>query len=257
MTNHLVMPDAHAFKGDTFERFYMAGEFALDKRPDVIINLGDLYDMPSLCSYDKGKRGFEGRRYWQDTQAGRDALDAFWQPIRLYNERQKRNKKPQYKPRKVFLLGNHENRINRAVDDDAKLEGTIGIKDLGLRERGWEVHDFLVPVEIDGVNYNHYFVSGVMGYPIGGVNPARSVIAKHMASCTAGHSHTFDFAMATGPQGNRAYGLIAGCYFDHHMDFAAATEHMWWRGLVYKTDVKNGEYDLNTYSLERLRSGNW
>jgi hypothetical protein len=251
----MIIPDAHSYPGDSMERFHMAGEFALKMRPDVIIEMGDWEDMESLCKYDEGLKTFEGRRYHLDTQASRDAREAFNKPIETYNRRQAKNKKHQYKPRKVALLGNHTNRINKAIQRDPKLEGTLGVEDLGANQYGWETHDFLKAVQINGIYYNHYFISGVMGYPIGGENPARTICKKHMSSCTAAHTHVFDTSNQTAPNGKTAYGLVAGCYFEHNMEYAGATQHMWWRGLFLKHNVCDGEYDLETWSIERLRGG--
>tara|TARA_R110000796_G_scaffold74740_4_gene168113 strand:+ start:1792 stop:2562 length:771 start_codon:yes stop_codon:yes gene_type:complete len=253
MTKHMLVPDAHAYPGDDFERFEMAGALALKERPDVIINIGDLADMESLSTYDVGKTGFEGRRYSKDIRAARDALDAFDKPINKYNLRQKKNKKPQYKPRRVLTLGNHEERINRAISCDAKLEGTFSIDDLGYKEHGWDVRPFLQAIEIDGIYYNHYFVSGVMGRPISGENPAKTICKKHMESCTAGHAHILDTACLTATGGRRVRGLVGGCFFEHHMPYAASTEYMWWKGLLIKHDVVDGNYNLQEFSMDRLR----
>ena len=258
MSNHLVIPDSHTYPGDDLERYSMAGEFALKKRPDVIVEIGDWPDMESLCSYDFGKLSYEGRRYRKDTQASRDALDAFEKPIRDHNAKMKKQKRPQYKPRKVKIIGNHEYRILRAVSSDPKLDGVLQLEDLGFHDRDWEVQKtYQVPVEIDGVYYNHFFVSGVMGKPISGVNPARRIITEHMKSCTCGHIHIHDTATKASPDGSRNYGLVAGCFFEHSMDYALAVEHLWWRGLFLKHGVENGEYDLETWSMKRLKSGNW
>ena len=250
---HLVIPDSHAFDGDDFERFEMAGAFALKQKADTIICLGDWADMESLCTYDQGKLGFEGRRYLKDTQASRDALDAFDKPINAYNNRRRKNKKPIYKPKKIMLLGNHENRIERATSCDAKLEGTFSTADLGYKDHGWDVKPFLVPHLQDGIYYSHYFVSGVMGRPISGENQAKSIVKKQMESCTAGHTHVLDTACVTATSGRRVRGLVGACYFEHSMPYAYSTEYLWWRGLLVKHDVKDGDYNLEEFSIDRLR----
>lgn len=38
------------------------GRYIADKQPDVVVHIGDSIDFPSLSSYDKGKKSFEGRR---------------------------------------------------------------------------------------------------------------------------------------------------------------------------------------------------
>src|SRR5690606_5531876 len=120
--------------GLTYEHLTAAGNYILAKRPEVIVHLGDHWDMASLSEYDKGKKCFEGRRYKADIEAGHEAMKALLTPIEAYNKRQKNNKKPQYRPRMVFCLGNHEQRIYRAVERDPVLEGTIGYQDFRLEE---------------------------------------------------------------------------------------------------------------------------
>ena len=125
LNTHLVIPDIQAKEGASTAYLRRIGQYALDKQPAVIVCLGDFADMPSLSSYDRGKPAFEGRRYWKDIEATHKAMDALLEPINKFNLRRKKSKSKQYKPRMVMLLGNHENRINRAVEQDAILEDTI------------------------------------------------------------------------------------------------------------------------------------
>jgi len=251
---HMVIGDQHAKPKESLERFSILGEFALKYRPDEIIAMGDWADMPSLSSYDVGKKSFEGRRYNDDIEACRDALAAFSAPIYAYNRNQSRNRKVQYKPTMTMLGGNHdEARINRVIESDPKMEGTISVDDLGYEDFGWEYQPFLMPKNIDGVLYNHYFISGIMGRAIGGQNSAKSIINTNMVSSTAGHSHVFDYANRTTPEGKRIHGLVAGCYFEDTMDYAKSVEHLWWRGIQLCHNVKDGDYDLETFSMRRLR----
>ena len=106
-----VIPDCQIKEGVPTEHLTWAGQYIADKKPDVIVNIGDFWDMPSLSSYDKGRKDFEGRRYTKDVQAGNDAMDLLLAPIKKEINRQKRNKKKAWKPRMVFTIGNHEHRI--------------------------------------------------------------------------------------------------------------------------------------------------
>lgn len=250
---HLIIPDAHVIPKTNNDRFEMAGTLALDERPDVIVCLGDFADMASLCSYDKNRRSFEGRRYILDCEAARDALSRFNKPIDSYNRQRRRNGKAQYKPRKVMLLGNHEHRITRATDLSPELEGTLDLNDLGYKEYGWEVQPFLMPIEINGVYYNHYFVTGVSGEAISGLNIASSILAKQLASCTAGHIHLLDFAIRSSPSGKQSMALVPGCFFEHKFQYSEAIEYLWWRGLAIKHNVVDGAYDLELISLKQLK----
>ena len=136
-----MLPDVQAKDGNDFTFLTCIGKYIVDKQPDVIICIGDFADMESLSSYDVGKKSFEGRSYQKDIWAAREAMDALLKPIYEYNERAKRNKDKQYKPRMVLTLGNHEDRINRAINEDRKLDGLISIDDLPYQD--WEVIPFL------------------------------------------------------------------------------------------------------------------
>jgi len=91
---HMVIPDTQVKPHVNTDHFEWAANFANEKKPDVIVHIGDHWDMPSLSSYDKGKLSFEGRRYVDDIKAGRVAMERFINHLT-------------YKPRLVFCLGNH------------------------------------------------------------------------------------------------------------------------------------------------------
>ena len=92
MTKHLVIPDTQVKPGDRADHLRWAGEYAAEKKPDVIVHIGDHWDMPSLSSYDVGKKSFEGRRYVNDVEAGINAMHKFLEPIQREQERLVRNK---------------------------------------------------------------------------------------------------------------------------------------------------------------------
>jgi len=253
MTTHLVFTCAHAHPDFNNDRFTWLGRLMMDVKPDVVVNLGDMADMPSLCSYDFGKASFEGRRYTKDIQANIDANNKLFEPMADYNMQQRANKKITYRPKRVLLYGNHEQRIVTATDRDPKLQGVIGLKDLQNERYGWETHPFLDVVCIDGVYYSHYFVSGVMGRPISGEHTSHSLVTKKFASCTQGHVHTRDFCERTTPDGKRIQALVAGCYFDYHADYAGTSNSMYWRGVVIKRKVKDGTYDHEWVSMDAIK----
>jgi len=250
---HMIIGDSHSKPGVSNERFSILGEYALKHRPDVIIDMGDWGDMESLCSYDKGTKGFEGRRYTADVEAAREARALFNAPIDKYNARQRSHGHKQYLPRKVALLGNHENRINRAMSLQPELDGVLSTSDLGAEDYGWDLRPFLEPVKIDGINYAHYFPSGVMGRPIGGVNAARRMVAINYESSTAAHSHLLNYSRDTSVSGVGRNGLVAGCCFEHHEDYAGEANKMYWRGVIMKHNVVDGDYDPEFTTLKNLR----
>ena len=118
--NLLIIPDAHAHPDYNNERFRAVGRFLMEEQPECIVCLGDLADLPSLSSYDRGTKGFEGRRYRKDIESAINAQELLFEEMVKFNARKRRNGKKQYSPRLGMCLGNHEDRITRAVNSHAE-----------------------------------------------------------------------------------------------------------------------------------------
>jgi len=247
---HLVIPDCQIRAGDNLDYLQAIGNYIVEKKPDVIINIGDFADMPSLSSYDVGKKSFEGRRYLTDVDATKSAMEVLTGPLKQFNRKAKIGHRERYTPKMVFCLGNHENRINRAVNDDAKLEGVLSIKDLGYEGFGWEVHPFLDVVILDGVAYSHYFVTGVAGRA---ASSAAAQLRKTNMSSIAGHQQGLQIATGSRADGSRLTSVIAGSCYEHDEDYLGPQGNKHWRGLLVLHDVHDGEFDLMPVSLDFLK----
>ena len=245
--NHLVIPDGHAKPDTDMKRFEALGNFIADTLPDVIVNIGDLADMASLCSYEYGKRQSENRRYKDDIEAAILANKLIFGPLAKVKEQM-----PKYRPKTIMCIGNHEQRIQTAIDNDAKMEGVYSLDDLQYGKFYQKVIPFLKVHVEDGVAYSHYFVSGVMGRPIGGVHIANSMINKLHCSATMGHTHLMGYAEQTDGTGKRVIGHVAGCFFDDDHDYAGPANAMYNRGITLKHNVVNGVYDIERVSIDRL-----
>ena len=126
MATHLVIGDPHCTPKASNERFLWAGRVAADYKVSHVICMGDFCSMDSLSSYDRAKKSFEGRRYQKDMEHSHEALSLFNKGM------------GKHKARKIMLHGNHEDRIDRFVDDNPELEGSISIDDLKFKKYGWE-----------------------------------------------------------------------------------------------------------------------
>jgi hypothetical protein len=249
MTRHLIIPDVQYRHGDNPDFLNAIGNYIVAKKPDVVICLGDFADMASLSSYDVGKKSFEGKRYIKDIEAAKEAMATLLAPIKTYNQEAGKNHHKKYKPRFVLCMGNHENRINKAVNNDAKLEGVLSPNDLGY-EKDWEVHDFLEVVVIDGVAYSHYFTSGALGRPCS--SAAAQLQKKHM-SCIAGHQQGLQIAMGHRADGTPITSVIAGSCYEHDEDYMGPQGNKHWRGILVLHEVNNGAFDLMPVSLKFLK----
>jgi len=246
----MVVPDTQCKPNESVEHLRWAGQYAVDKRPDVIVHIGDHWDMPSLSSYDVGKKSFEGRKYVDDIAAGREAMDAFLAPIKEYNAQARKAKKKQYTPRLVFCLGNHEQRIERAIESDRKLEGLISYEDFNLAADGWETIPYLQPIIIEGVAFCHFFTSGVMGRP---VPNARVLLTKKHMSCVMGHVQDRDIAFQRRADGRGMTGIFVGVFYEHEEEYLNAQTNGSWAGIWMLHNVNEGEFDEMPVSIDYLR----
>lgn len=245
----LVVPDCQVKEGVPLEHLTWAGKAIVDYKPDVVVNMGDFADMASLSTHDvKGSKYFEGLRYKKDIEVAKKAMEMLLAPLKEEQARLKRNKEKVYKPKLIMLLGNHCNRINRAVNNNPTLDGLISTKDL-CYEKDWEVHEFLHPVFINGVGFNHYWPVGAMGRPAGTAN---AIISKLHMSCIAGHQQGKQVAYGKRADGQPICAIIAGSYYLHDESYMDQLSNKHWRGLVMLNEVNDGHFDEMFLSIEYL-----
>lgn len=226
------------------------GQYLVDKKPDVVVNIGDFYDMPSLSSYDKGKTSFEGRRLQKDIEAGKEGMRRLLAPLRQQQKLYRDGAKPSYNPRMVFCLGNHEERLKRVSSNNSEFEGFIGYHLLEL-EKDWEVHQFLKPVNIQGINFVHYLSNPMNGKPYGG--NAASQLKNVGASFCVGHKQTLEVAIQPVLDGTMRLGIIAGAAYPFDEDYKGMqTGNNHFRGIVMLHEAKDGFADPSFVSTKFL-----
>jgi len=249
MTTHCVIPDVQVKPGQDVSFLKAVGEYIVEKKPDRIMCLGDFADMPSLSVYDFGKRKYEGRRYNDDIVASHNAMEILLQPMYDYNTNAIKNRKKRYYPTMDLFLGNHEDRIDRAINEDAKLAGTLSIDDLNYRAYGWDVHPYLEPVVIDGIAYSHYFASGVMNRA---VTSARALVTKKHMSCVQGHNQKMEIYNEYRADGKMLTGLFAGCCYQHDEEYLGPQGNNYFRGIHMLYEVNDGSFQCHSITLDYL-----
>lgn len=216
---------------------YLAG-----KNPDVVVMLGDLWDMSSLSSYDKGKRTAEGRRVNLDFAAGVEALTKLTASL------------PRT-ARKIFLEGNHEERIRRYSQDNPAIDTLPSVRD-AVHSLGWEFHPYLKPVRVGGVAFAHNFPKNAQGRVSRqalsmGPPSAIAMVKANMESCVMGHRQGLETAIYCA--GRRTYrGIIAGSAYPQSEAYLGP-EQTYWRGILILNEVRNGNFNLMEVSLDYLK----
>jgi hypothetical protein len=249
---HFIIPDTQVKPGVPTDHLGWIGQYLVDKFADeavVVVHLGDHADMPSLSSYDKGKKAMEGRRVIADIVAANEGFELLNAPLIALNKQRRKSKHRVWTPERHFLMGNHEDRITRAVEDDPSLEGFLSLKLLNYADLGWEVHGFLEPVELDGVSYAHYWYNPMTGRPYGSSIELRLKTIGH--SFTMGHQQTLMYGLRF-VGGKSQHGLIAGSCYTHLEDYKGPQGNAHWRGIIVCHEVQNGSYNPMFVSLDYL-----
>jgi hypothetical protein len=239
MTKILVIPDTQAKAGVCTDHLEALGNYIVEKRPDVIIHIGDHYDMESLSLYSSRKEQ-EGKRVIQDIKAGQEAMERLLKPLWRLQRSQKRNKKKQYRPRMIFTLGNHEERLKRYIDSNPNMDGILEYPESFQLDRyGWDVYDFKQIVEIDGFLFSHFFYQQNTGRPLGGTCHTKLKNVKR--SFVQGHVQGLDIATTSGHDGQKYWGIVAGSYYMHDEGYKGPQANDHWRGVVMLHNVNNGD----------------
>lgn len=227
----LLIPDVQAKPDIDFDHLTWAGRYAADKKPDVIVCIGDFADMPSCSFHDEpGSKAYSDQNYKADILATHLAMKSLMAPIQ-------QEMASGWAPRLVMTLGNHEDRINRMIEAIPKLDGLMGLPDLEYERWGWEVYPFLVPIVIKGIAFCHYFASGVMGRPI---TTAQALLTKKHQSCVAGHQQGRDLKYAYRGDGKEMFALIAGSFYRHDEKYLNHQTNQHYRGLYMMYGCEDG-----------------
>lgn len=141
-------------------------DFIKQTKPDVVVQMGDLYDMYSASKYP---RSYNITTPEHEMSWGRLDAEKMWAGVR----------KAAPKAKCFQLMGNHDDRpLKRTLESTPELEHVVAryVSDL-LAFPGVETVGGREPLVIDGVNYEH-----------GALKAGQHAIANNMPT-VVGHSH--------------------------------------------------------------------
>ena len=246
---HFIIPDTQTRPGVPLDHLDWIGQSILHYRPDVIVHLGDHWDFPSLNGHEEpGSAPLENKRYADDLAVGNEAFVRLCAPMEADINRRETKHRKKWRPRKVFITGNHEVRADRVAENNPKFLGTIGSDKCDIRD--WERHPFLEVVNIDDILYSHYFQSSHSARPIGGNVPNR--LTKIGASFVQGHQQGLDMGTKLMGNGKTWWGIVAGSCYTHIENYRGAQGQRHWRGVMILNEVENGEFCPMPLTLDYL-----
>lgn len=241
MKRHFIIPDRQARPGVPLDHNRWLGQAIADYRPDVLIDLGDNADFPSISTHSApGTLEKEGKRLKADIEAAQEADRLLFEYMGDFRPK-----------RMIRLRGNHEDRLSRYLNANPVLEGLLSL-DL-LNDGEWEVVPFDngAPgvIVVDGISYAHYFANPNTGRPIGG--SAQYKLAAIGSPFVQGHVQGYDIGTRQYATGRVVRGIVAGsCYLHDEPYKGAANGHD--RCAVVLNEVRNGRFSEMPLTVDYL-----
>lgn len=246
----MIIPDVQVKPGGRVDHLDWAAKAVLDYKPDVLVVIGDFWDMPSLSGHEKpGSIHTIGASIKEDIDAGNEAFRRFNGPIDEKVASLVRKHRKTWSLRKVFLFGNHEHRVTRVVTDEPKFDGVLTLD--AMETPGFERYPFLKIVEIDGIKYCHYFPNPLTGKPIGGTPTNR---LNHVGSSfVQGHQQGYMHGSKQYPD-HVKHAVVCGRFYQEHEHYRPEDVQLAeWNGIIVLNQVNNGDFDIMPLRMDYLK----
>ncbi len=234
---HLILPDCQIRPGVSLDFLDWVGKYIAEKRPDVIICIGDFADLPSLSKYDLGTIRGENKRLKRDLDVAREGMERLTKPFRDI---------PGYDPEMHLTNGNHEERLDRFANEHPYLEEVVGTHMLRYEDFGWTVHPFLKPVVVDGCTYVHYFIAGASDRA---VSSAAAMLRRNGTTAIQGHNQKTDVAFH--PYTHQ-WGIFVGVCNQHDEGYLGFQGNKVRKQIVVLHEVEAGKCDPMFVSVRFL-----
>lgn len=183
----LIIPDTHLPYHDK-KAVQLLYKVARSFQPNIIVTLGDYADFYSVSSHSKDpNRVNKLEKELEVVNENLDILDSF------------------KAKRKVFIAGNHENRLERYLADKApELFNVVTIPELlKLKKRGWEYVPYKMDIKIGQLYYTH-------DVGVAGRNAAYSALATYQGNIVTGHTHRMCYAIEGNAKGKPHVTAVLG-----------------------------------------------
>lgn len=212
-------------------RFRAMGAYAKANKVDNIIQIGDFMSVDSMSSHDPNwtVKGQNKPSFKEDIASFEEALRAFDDGL------------DGYEVTKHITLGNHEDRINRFVNNNPEIVEILFEEVYSLLHKfGWDYSPFGEFHFIGDVGFTHAPLNQ-MGKPYGGMNCQNQIARDSLHDVVFGHTHKR--TDNTFPKIGKEHITVinVGCAMpDGHIEDYAKHSVTGWSYGVYDLDIRDG-----------------
>ena len=258
MRTTLFFTDSHTEVDQDLVRFHALGNYIAEHKPDTVISGGDFLTLESLSAWDLNKRGkMEGKRFKEEIDQGRLAIDMLMDPITNVQRAQRASKKKIYSPNLLYIEGNHEERYTRYQDLNPEVMGIVDIREaIGLNAHGWGWVPYRETYYHMGCGFTHIPMNG-NNQPLSGQRLHINAATDSVEPIFYGHTHTLNVTSIArhGSSDEQVFAINGGIFSEVVPDYAKGSKAIknWWRGflMIEHLDDK-GNFDFSVVSLNRL-----
>ena len=234
MKKIIVLPDVHL--DTTIPKAYqIVKKFIAKEKPDEIVLLGDFMDLSSLSAWDMDKkRLMEGRRFQKEVDVANKELDYL----------------QKYCKKITYLMGNHEDRLDRYLDKNPEMEGVIELdKVLSLTERN-----------IQSIPYNKLYKVGHLYFTHGlyhNTHYTKKTLESLGCNVIVGHLHRpqTSFTTAKMTEAKMCWGL--GCLQGKEPAYLKGRPSNWNNGFGIAYVKDNGKFSFYPINMSNDGSFLW
>lgn len=221
--------------------------YASEHRIPRIIQVGDWSTWDSVSQHDRN-----------DTQKGRlkPKIQADQDNLLASHQAFERGRDPAYKPRRIFLRGNHEYRVERYENQNPESYGIhTTARDQTFLQFGWNARPYGELYYCQDVAFTHHPINGA-GRAYGGKTGPQRAANDTTVSMVSGHTHRLQlYSTPKNGKRDRLSMIEVGCAlpwgeFEHYVDL---TPTGWWWGIVPMTVCEGDITDVNAVSMKALR----
>jgi len=224
------------------DRFRWIGKDVKKEKPDVLWVAGDFDSFDSVGTHDANS-SLKGRRkptLDDELDASQRAHDVLASSAGGGFE-------------KRYSRGNHEFRLERYVNDNPEMDGTVKTQHdhiLGYME--WKTYEYGEICYVDRVGFTHMPFT-IMGRPYGGKTANYRIAADSSCDLVYGHDHRANVSRIPriGGGHNTAVGVGCSLPWGYVEPYAKHATTGWWWGVVV-LDIRKGK--IVSWNFKDMRS---